>query len=102
MDVHQRSSTTHPNCLSRLRRLLGQASPISYEFSGTLSQPFNGTTQFSGSFTYNTSLPAYPGIVPSPGWSYYSGVPTDPTAPVVSLTFNLGNTASSSVREHRQ
>ena len=73
-----------------------QASPITYDFSGTLSQPYNGSTQFSGTLTYDTDLPAYPGIVPSAGWSYYSGVPTDPTAPVVSLTFNLGNTASSS------
>lgn len=73
-----------------------QGSPISYDFSGNLSQPYDGSTQFSGSFTYNTDLPAYPGIGPSPGWSYYSGVPTDPSAPVVSLTFNIGNTASSS------
>jgi hypothetical protein len=73
-----------------------RASPISYDFSGTLSQPYNGSTQFSGSFTYNTDLPAYPGITPSPGWAYYSGVPADPSAPPVSLTFNLGTTASSS------
>lgn len=73
-----------------------QASPISYAFSGTLAQPYNGSTQFSGTLTYNTDLPPYPGIQPSPGWSYYSGVPNDPTSPVVSLTFNLGGTSSSS------
>jgi len=73
-----------------------QASPISYAFTGTLSQPFDGSTQFSGSFTYNTNLPAYAGITPATGWSYYSGVSTDPSAPPVSLTFNIGNTASSS------
>ena len=73
-----------------------QATPISYEFSGTLSQPFDGSTQFSGTFVYDTDLPPYPGINPSPGWSYYSGVPADPTEPVLSLTFNLGNTSSSS------
>jgi hypothetical protein len=73
-----------------------QATPISYEFSGTLDQPYDGSTQFSGTFVYDTDLPLYPGINPSPGLSYYSGVPADPTEPVVSLTFNLGNTSSSS------
>ena len=49
------------------------ASPITYSFSGTLSQPFNGSSLFSGTFTYDTDLPTYPGINPSPGWAYYSG-----------------------------
>lgn len=73
-----------------------QASPISYAFSGTLAQPFNGSSQFSGTFTYDTDLPPYPGITGTPGWSYYSGVPADPSEPVLSLTFNLGSTPSSS------
>jgi len=73
-----------------------QASPISYAFSGTLSQPYGGSNQFSGTFTYDTDLPPYPGIQGSPGWSYYWGVPSDPTEPPVSLTFTLGNTPSSS------
>jgi hypothetical protein len=73
-----------------------QASPISYAFSGTLAQPFNGSSQFSGTFTYDTDLPPYPGITGTPGWSYYSGVPADPSEPVLSLTFTLGNTPSSS------
>jgi hypothetical protein len=30
------------------------ANPITYDFSGTFDQPVNGTTQFSGSFTFNT------------------------------------------------
>jgi len=72
------------------------ASPITYAFSGTLSQPYGGSSQFSGNFTYNTDLPLYPGIQPFPGWSYYSGVPSDPSAPAVSLAFSVGNTPSSS------
>lgn len=72
------------------------ASPISYEFSGTLSQPYNGSTTFSGTFVYDTDLPLYVGIQPFPGWSYYSGVPANPSEPVLSLTFKLGNTSSSS------
>jgi hypothetical protein len=72
------------------------AAPVGYAFSGTLDQPYNGSTQFSGTFTYDTDLPLYPGITPFPGWSYYSGVPANPTEPVLSLTFNLGNTPSSS------
>jgi hypothetical protein len=73
-----------------------KASPVGYVFSGTLAQPFDGSTQFSGKLTYDTNLPPYPGIQPSPGWNYYSGVPIDPTGTPVSLTFNLGNTPSSS------
>jgi hypothetical protein len=73
------------------------ASPIQYSFTGTLSQPYNGATHFSGTFTYNTDLPIYPGIQPSPGWQYYSGVPTDPTAPPVSLTFHIGSFSSTSL-----
>jgi hypothetical protein len=71
------------------------ASPVSYAFSGTLQQPFDGATQFSGTLVYNTDLPTYPGIQPSPGWSYYSGVPGDPSAPASALTFQVGNTSSS-------
>jgi hypothetical protein len=72
------------------------AAPVSYAFSGTLDGPYNGASKFSGTLTYATDLPLYPGITPTPGWSYYSGVPVDPTEPVLSLTFNLGNTSSSS------
>lgn len=71
------------------------ASPVSYAFTGTFRQPFEGSTQFSGTLVYNTNLPSNPGIQPFPGWSYYSGVPTDPSAPVSSLTFQIGNTPSS-------
>jgi hypothetical protein len=74
-----------------------EASPVSYEFTGTLYQPYNGSTRFSGTLTYNTDLPTYPGIQPSPGWSYYLGVPNDPTAPVTSLAFQIGDTPSSSL-----
>jgi hypothetical protein len=73
-----------------------EASPVGYAFSGTLAQPFDGSTQFSGTFKYDTNLPPDPNINPSPGWSYYLGTPTDPSSPPVSLTFNLGNTSSSS------
>jgi hypothetical protein len=72
------------------------ASPISYAFSGTLMEPYNGSSAFSGTFTYNTSLQPLPDVQPYPGWSYYSGVPTDPTDPPVSLNFNVGGVSSSS------
>jgi hypothetical protein len=32
---------------------MGSASPITYDFSGTLSQPVNGSTAFSGTFSYD-------------------------------------------------
>ncbi len=73
-----------------------QASPVGYAFSGTLFQPFNGSSQFTGTFTYATDLPLYPGVTPTPGWSYYSGVPINPTEPVTSLTFNVGGLSSTS------
>jgi hypothetical protein len=72
------------------------ATPITYTFNGTLGQPYNGSTQFSGTLTYDTDLPLNPAVQPFPGWSYYSGVPADPSEPPLSLTFNLGNTPSSS------
>jgi hypothetical protein len=71
-------------------------SAYTYAFSGTLSQPYDGSSQFSGTFTYATDLPPYPGTTPWPGTAAYSGVPNDPTEPVVSLIFTLGNTPSSS------
>jgi hypothetical protein len=78
-----------------LRRHPGPSRIVSYAFTGTLQQPYDGSTHFSGTLVYNTDLPTYPGIQPFPGWSYYSGVPADPSAPVSSLTFQIGNTPSS-------
>ncbi len=72
------------------------AMPITYAFSDTLDQPYNGSSQFSGTITYDTDLPLNPNVQPYPGWSYYSGVPVDPSEPPLSLAFNLGNTPSSS------
>jgi hypothetical protein len=73
-----------------------RATPITYAFRGTLSQLYNGSSQFSGTFTYDTDLPLNPNVQPYPGWSYYSGVPANTSEPPLSLTFNLGNTPSSS------
>jgi hypothetical protein len=72
------------------------ASPITYSFSGTLDQPYNGSTQFSGTVTYDTDLPQNPQVQPYPGWSYYLGTPPVSSEPPASLTFNLGGTSSSS------
>ena len=65
------------------------ASPVMYAFSGTLSQPFNGTTQFSGTFAYDTSTPQ--SWSTSPGVGVYSSLATAPSDPPASLTFNVGN-----------
>jgi hypothetical protein len=32
---------------------ISRADPVTYNFTGTLNQPMNGTNQFSGSFTFN-------------------------------------------------
>lgn len=72
------------------------ATPITYAFSGTLDQPYDGSSQFSGRFTYDTDLPLNPMVLPYADWSYYSGTPANASEPPLSLTFNLGNTPSSS------
>jgi hypothetical protein len=73
------------------------ATPITYSFSGTLDQAYNGSTQFSGTVTYDTDLPLNPQVAPFTGWSYYLGTPTDSSEPPASVTFNLGGTSSSSL-----
>ena len=74
-----------------------RAASMTYQFSGTLDQAYNGSNQFSGTFTYSTDLPLNPAVQLYPGWSYYTGVPTDPTEPVTSLSFQFGGTSSSSL-----
>ncbi len=73
------------------------ATPITYSFSGTLDQAYNGSTQFSGTVTYDTDLPLNPQINAYTGWSYYLGTPPVSTEPPASLTFKLGGTSSSSL-----
>ena len=73
------------------------ATPITYSFSGTLAQPYDGSTQFSGTLTYDTDLPLNPTVQPYAGWSYYLGTPSVTTEPPASLTFTLGGTSSSSL-----
>jgi len=55
------------------------ASPVTYDFTGTLNQPVDGSTTFTGSFTIN----ANPTVNPGASWVAESG--SD-----VSLTVNLG------------
>ena len=86
--------------LGLMALLMGQMAPIhadviSYDFSGTLSQPYDGASTFTGTFTYDTDLQLSPTIAPSANGIYYSGTPVNPTEPLVSMTFNLGNTPSS-------
>jgi hypothetical protein len=38
-----------------------QASPITYDFSGTLAQPYKGSSLFSGSFSFESSTSGYSG-----------------------------------------
>ncbi|MHC5540591.1 PEP-CTERM sorting domain-containing protein [Singulisphaera rosea] len=62
------------------------ASPLTYAFTGTLQAPVNGSTQFSGSFTFD----ADPAVVNAP-----SGASTNPSQVVengseVSMTVDAG------------
>ncbi len=70
------------------------AAPIGFAFNGTLSQPYDGSTQFSGTFYFDTNLLPF-GIntpPPSSGSVAYVGAPFGNG--VVALSFNLGNLAS--------
>ena len=68
------------------------ASPVSYDFTGTLSQPLYGATTFTGTLTYDTDLPAES---QSPNYNIYSGVPLNSSEPVLSLNFTIGGVSSS-------
>ena len=60
------------------------ASPITYDFAGTLSQPIDGATQFSGSFTIDTN----PNQVVDTIWDNASAFGEDGSE--VALTIRLG------------
>src|SRR5262249_30518466 len=61
------------------------ASPVSYDFSGTFPQAVFGSTQFSGTFTYDTNLPPYPGAAWTPTIHYYAGADGTPINTSLSL-----------------
>jgi hypothetical protein len=61
-----------------------EASPITYDFAGTLNHPWDGSSQFSGSFAID-SIPNVP--VATPGGS---GSAVGEDGAVVSLTVHIG------------
>jgi hypothetical protein len=63
------------------------ASPVSYDFRGTFPQQVFGSTQFSGTFTYDTNLPFYPDAHQDATHAYYAGADGTPIA----MTLNLGS-----------
>jgi hypothetical protein len=63
------------------------ASPVTYQFNGRFSQAEFGSTQFSGTFTYDTNLPLYPGAAQDATHHYYAGADGTPVA----MTLNLGS-----------
>jgi hypothetical protein len=63
-----------------------QASPITYDFAGTLNQLLNGTTQFSGSFTIDSN-PNDNGGFATPGGA---GIVIGENGDEVSLTVHIG------------
>src|SRR5262249_46774541 len=76
------------------------ASPITYDFTGTLNTPMNGTSQFSGSFTFNADPTASDlGILglnaTGTVLAFTPGAPLLPASPIaeygsnVSLTLNV-------------
>jgi hypothetical protein len=63
-----------------------RANPVTYQFTGRLQNPYNGATQFSGSFTYNDSPPTgdLPPYVLQYGW------PVSETGSDVSFNLSMG------------
>jgi hypothetical protein len=83
-------------CLVCCAASAANAAPIGYAFSGTLSQPYDGSTQFSGTFYYDTNLLPFEMKTPPPtlGATEYVGAPFGNG--VAGLTFNLpGNLTTS-------
>jgi PEP-CTERM motif len=84
-------------CLVCCAASAANAAPIGYAFSGTLSQPYDGSTQFSGTFYYDTSLLPFQMTTPPPtlGSIEYVGAPFGNG--VVALSFNLPGNLTTSV-----
>jgi hypothetical protein len=58
---------------------IGRADPISFDFTGTLTQPMNGSNQFSGSFTINADpIAANIGFLGNNGYGILTFTPTEP------------------------
>lgn len=75
-----------------------EASPISYDFSGTFSAPVDGATQFSGTFTYDSNLPLNPNANQSSNIAYYTNPDSGSSITPISITFTTnGNVSSSSL-----
>ncbi|WP_406698291.1 PEP-CTERM sorting domain-containing protein [Singulisphaera sp. Ch08] len=72
-----------------------QASPVSYDFSGTFDQPVNGSTQFSGTFSYDTDLESATGL-PTTEIGFYKDAPGQ-AGTLISMSFTVGNMTSSSL-----
>ncbi len=83
-------------CLVCCAASAANAAPIGYAFTGTLSQPYDGSTQFSGTFSYDTNLLPFGINTPPPtlGSIEYVGAPFGNG--FVGITFNLpGNLTTS-------
>lgn len=61
------------------------ASPITYDFTGTLNQPVDGSTRFSGTFTIDSVPNTNVGLI----FGEYAGIGEDGAA--VSLSLRLGS-----------
>lgn len=63
-----------------------EASPLTYDFTGTLNQPVDGAKTFSGSFTIN----ADPTVGPGMASGFYSSGVVNENGSDVSLAVNVG------------
>jgi hypothetical protein len=73
-----------------------QGSPITYDFNGRFDSPVDGATTFSGSFTYDSSLPFYPNAQQSSSIAYYGDAPGTP-GKLISARFAFGNSNSNNL-----
>jgi hypothetical protein len=67
-----------------------EGSPVTYDFAGTFAQPVFGSNQFTGTITYDTSLPTYPGTSGDASHAYYASGSGTPIA----MTLNLGTSGT--------
>lgn len=68
------------------------ASSVSYDFTGTFDQPINGSTEFSGTFRYDTDVTLATGV-PATGGLYKDAQ----AGTLISMNFTSGTITSSSL-----
>lgn len=73
-----------------------EGATVSYDFSGTFATPVDGSTQFHGTFRYDTSMTSAVEN-PLPNTGFYKDLPTNPAGTFIDMSFSVGDASSSSI-----